>query len=360
MYTNRLASRRSIDLTCNYQTLHFEPSLIPIIVEGLLKGKPDGKNPEDIFVKTLSCASEETYKAILVGWEAMSAKEKKLRYQLDKRSINKGAWVDRLESQTKSLLEYRKNVKIIQQKLIKKEFHHALSVGPANWQPSEELQKNKTLSYIVQRNIWERFTMPDKPKNICCSRADADDDSQREPNYGIKLTKITCHENDEIGHDEIYTISVVIDNNGTPILETSKVYDLNDSDDNVVYPNKWLYPMKNPNGYLDCAVTLWEDDGGYDEAAKAAAALALGLGAIPDVTATKVAALALGVISGLLFVGGWLDSDDEYGDITKTWSSDTQLQSGVGEFIDSVINYDEGWTDFTSYHYEIQFELLSS
>lgn len=354
--------RRSTDLNLTYNSpsLYFEPSLIPIIIEGLLKGKPDGKNPEDMFVKTLIGESEETYNAILAGWEAISTSEKKLRYRINKHSINKGTWVERLESQTKNILAHRKNIKEIQQKIIKKEFHHALSVGPANWQPSEELQKNKTLSYLVQRKIWERFTMSDKPKSLCCSKADADDDSQKDLNYGIKLTKITCHENDEIGHDELYTMSIVIDNNGTPVLETSKVYNLNDSDDSVVYPNKWLYPMKNPNGYLDCAVTLWEDDGGYDEAAKAAAALALGLAAIPDVTATKVAALALGVVSGLLFVGGWLDSDDEYGNMTKTWSSNAQLQSGIGEFIDSVINYDDGIFDSTSYHYEIQFELLSS
>lgn len=335
-------------------------SLIPIILDGLIMGKPDGKNPEDLFVSALIKESKETYKSILAGWDAMSKREKKLRYSIDNSLNNKGSWVDRLESQSKILIERRKSEEQQQQRLIKKEFHRALSIGPSNWKPSEELRNNNTLSYIVQRNIWGRFTLTDKAQNNCCSKAEDENEAPREPKYGIKFSKITCHEKDEIGHDEVYTISIVVDNNGTPILKTSKKYSMNDSDDDVVYPNEWVYPMKDPKGYLDFAITLWEDDGGYDEAAKAAAALALSLAAIPDITATKVASLALGLVSGLLFVGGWLDNDDEYGDITKTWNSDSQLQSGVGEFMDSIINYDTGWTDFTSYHYDIQFELLTS
>ena len=222
------------------------------------------------------------------------------------------------------------------------------------------MQKYRTLSYLVQKNIWNRLATADNVNDCCNPRAAADDSPPADPDYGIKLTKISCLENDETGHDEVYTVSVVVDGKGKIQAETSEKFSMNDGSDNVVYPNKWLYSMNNPDGYLDCAVQVWEDDGGYKEAATAIAALAVSLAAVPDVTVTKWAAIILGGIVGLTAIAGWLDDDDDFGDMTKTWTSDAQLETAVGQFSDSIINLDTGIFDFTSFHYEFQFELLSS
>lgn len=360
METNNFLYKKSFGVNCSCTRPLSGPSLIPIFVEGLIKGNPKGKNPEDLFVRALINQNEDVYKSILTGWETMSKREKRLGYGIPDDAIGKGDWVQRLEFQTKLLVDHRKKEKKELQTLVNLEFSRALSSGAANWQPSEELKNRKTLSYLVQKKIWERLAISDNAINKCCSKADGDDEPKPKTNYGIKLSKITCLEKDETGHDEVYIMSIVVDNTGVPVLKTSKVFSMNDSDENVKYPDEWLYPWKDPKGYMDIAATLWEDDGGYKEAAAAAAALAAGLAAIPDVTATKVAAIALGVVSGLLTVAGWLDSNDNYGTIAKTWASEPQLHAEVGSFVDSIINYDTGWTDFTSYHYEIQFDLLNS
>lgn len=333
------------------------PSLIPLIMEGLVTGKPDGKNPEDLFVRTLVKKNRKVYETLLEGWKNMSKKEKRQKYSNYYNSSKNKSWVDRLEKQTKTLLEYQRQERRNLQKIINKEFHKTLSKGFTSWKPSNDLKKRKTLSYIVQKSIYERFGISQTSEDSCCTKSRANENSEVPSNYGLRLKKIECKEKDEIGHDEIYLISIVVDNTGNPILKTTNKFSMNDSDKNIEYPNEYLYPLRDPKGFLDFAATIWEDDGGYKEAATAAAALAASLAAIPDITATKVAAVALGVVAGLLAVGNWLDNDDKFGTISKTWSSETQLSEEIGEFTDSIINYDTGWKDFTSYHYDFYLDL---
>lgn len=360
MYAKRLRSSKSLSTPTLCANVHGEPSLVPILVEGLLTGNPEGRNPQDIFARELIEASEETYKAILVGWENLSPKVKKHRYQFDREDALDAPWVERLTFQSNRLLEYRRNVDESRRKFIQREFGRALIVGPANWQPSEELQHNKTLSYLVQKKIWSQLATANEARCSGFPRADGEADPEREPNYGLKLTKITCHEHDEVRHDEIYAVSVVVDGKGKIQAETSAKYDMNDGDDDVVYPNKWLYAMNNPAGFLDSAIELWEDDGDYEDAAKAVAAVGVAVASIPGGGVTKVAGIALASIGGLIAIAGWLDDDDKFGVETKTWGSETDLQSGIGPYVKSFVNYDTGIFDITSYNYDLQFELLTA
>jgi quercetin dioxygenase-like cupin family protein len=360
MYAKRLRSEKSRDMLTQYSDIQCEPSLVPILVESLLTGNPGGRYPQDVFATTLINASEETYKAILAGWESMPSKVKKYRYPSVREDTLEAPWIERLSLQSNRLLDYRRNRDQSRRKLMRREFSRALAVGPANWQPSEELQHNRTLSYLVQKNIWSQLATASEKK--CCNRLTADEegDPNKKPNYGIKLTKITCHENDESFHDEIYAVSVVVDGKGKLQAETSAVYSMNDGDDNVVYPNKWLYAMNNPESFLDSAIDLWEDDGNYENAAKAVAALGIAIAAIPGGGVTQVAGIALASIGGLIALASWLDIDDKFGVETKTWVSDEELKSGVGPYVKNYINYDTGYFDFTSYNYELQLDLLTA
>lgn len=359
MYTKE-RSDKAFGMPTLFSKPSYEPSLVPLLVEGLLTGNPKGRNPQDVFVKTLINESEETYGAILAGWEALSPREKKLRYSVTREGTTTAPWVERLVLQSNKILEFKRNEDQSRRRLIRREFERALATGPANWRPSEEIQGNKTLSYLVQKKIWNEFTSVSEAK--CCdrSRADGENKSENEPNYGVKLTKITCYEHDETFHDEIYAVSVVVDGKGKIQAETSAVYDMNDGDDDVVYPNKWLYAMNNPSGFLDTAVELWEDDGDYEDAAKAVAALGVAVAAIPGGGVTKVAGIALASIGGLIALASWLDDDDKFGVETKTWGSAAELQSGVGPYVKSFVNYDTGFFDITSYNYDLQFELLTA
>lgn len=337
-----------------------EPSLVPLFMEALLQGNPEGKNAEDVFARTLANQNKEVYERLIAGWKDMTHSEKRKKYSKDNSDTPNRSWIERVEAQTKTILKYKTNRQNEIQQVIDEEFDMALTKGINSYKPSEKIRNNKTLSYNVQKEILDRFGIISNTEDKCCRKSKADDDASSTPNYGLNLRRIECKKKDEIGHDEIYLISIVVDNTGNPVLKTTNKFSMDPGNDRNKYPNEWLYPLKNPDGYLDFAGTVWEDDGGYKEAAAAAAALAAGLAAIPDVTATKIAAIALGVVAGLLAVGNWLDSDDKFGNISKTFSTDSQLASEVGEFMESVINYDTGWSDFTSYHYNFYIELAKT
>jgi hypothetical protein len=326
----------------------------------LLTGSAKGRNPQDAFRKALVDANPAVYEAIVAGWESMSDKERRRRYQISREGTIDAPWSERVALQGHRLLEYRRNADEARRRLVRREFARALAVGPANWQPSQETQQSKTLSYLVQMKIWSQLAGATEAR--CCGRARADDEGEPEriPNYGIKLTRIQCHEHDEFRHDEIYVVSVAVDGNGQVKAETSAKYPMNDGDDNVVYPNKWMYPMTNPKGFLDLAVDLWEDDGGYEEAAAAVAALGISIAALPAGPVTTVAGIALAAIGGLVALGGWLDDEDQFGVESKTWASSDELLSGVGPHVRSIVNYDTGIFDITSYNYDLQFELLTA
>ena len=51
-----------------------EPSLVPLFVEALLTGDPEGKNPQDVFLRAVADASPETSEAIGAAWNHKDGK----------------------------------------------------------------------------------------------------------------------------------------------------------------------------------------------------------------------------------------------------------------------------------------------
>lgn len=82
------------------------------------------------------------------------------------------------------------------QKMINLEFHKTLSKGLNSWKPSKDLKKRKTLSYKVQKGIYDKFYTAGVLVDSCFKKSNADD-NETQPNYGLRLSKIKCKENDE-------------------------------------------------------------------------------------------------------------------------------------------------------------------
>jgi hypothetical protein len=178
------------------------------------------------------------------------------------------------------------------------------------------------------------------------------------PKFGLKVSKIKCYDQREVGHDEIYLVSAAVDGNGNLITTVSGKYSIDDTEDDVVYPNSWIYPMQPTGDFLDVAVAMWEDDGGYEGAGQAVTAIGGALTKIPNPYVVAAGA-ALAIIGGLIQLASFLDDDDHYGDVSRTWPTQTNLQSGVGSYILSYYEVDTGLFD-EGHDFDVTLNLLSA
>jgi hypothetical protein len=159
---------------------------------------------------------------------------------------------------------------------------------------------------------------------------------QNPTKFGVVTQKLKCFDQCEKGYDEVYFVCVAVDGNGQCTETVSPILRINDDDDDVLYPRHWIYPMKPANGFLDVAIQMMEDDGGYQRIGSALTAFggvvrAIG-GAIPNPFVAG-AGLAIVVIGNLIAVLGNLDSDDNYGIQTKTWNSAATLAAAPGVYL---------------------------
>lgn len=284
------------------------PSLVPLFVEAFACGNVDGCNPQDVFLKAVLEHSPETRDSILEGWKAMWQKDKRHLYGTQKN--HSGTWAERVVKQVEKIQLHQQKVDAAVRKIVQDEFVRAQQVGLSRWEPLEPIKNNKALLHLVNQKVWGRMA------NDCCSPPRADDDPQSEaPRYALKLTKISCLEDNDWWGDEIFAVSIAVDGNGKVHAQTTPQYSMDDGD--MKYPNHFLYPMADLNGFLDLAFELRED-GGYDKTAKAIAALGVGILAVGLKTGNVYvigAGVALSVIGGLTAVAGWLDDDEHFGSL---------------------------------------------
>jgi hypothetical protein len=355
---------RSFTQQCE-ETFGAEPSLVPLFVEALETGQRGGSDPQDAFATTLHEESPELVDRILDGWKKTSRADQTRRATSRfqgvrdlKKKEEEGdySWEERVRIRAAEYSAYHKSIAQLKRRLIRAEVSRALEVGVQNWTPSDEVISNKSLLYEATRAVWGELTT-----YYCCG-APADAEPPAKPKYALRLSRIECNDKDEIGHDEVYVASIAVDGAGNLKAETSPRYRMNDGDTSVKWPNWYMYPGTDPGGFLDLAVELWEDDGGYDEAVVALAALAAALIAAGPAGGPWVlgAGVALGLIAGLVGIAGWLDDDDRYGRDQLSWLSDTDLAAGIGPYTVSFINRDTGWTDFSHWNYDLQIDLVAT
>lgn len=337
-----------------------EPSLVPLFVEALDTGQKGGNDPQDVFKNTLMKSSPELVQRILDGWQNTPQRKRPQAATLGKQrrqDQNDRSWHERVQSGVAEYTAYHAAIKRYRKSLIRAEMRRALEIGVQNWTPSDSVRADKTLLYEVSRAIWADLSID------CCAIGVDGDPPPTRPVYGVRLSRIKCRETDEVGHDEVYVITIAVDGAGSLKADTSPKYSMNDSDANVRYPNRFIYAPLDPKGFLDVAIELWEDDGGYDAAAKAIAGLAAAVAAAGTVAVNPWvigAGAALGLIAGLVGIAGLLDHNDRYGQDGLSWVSDADLAAGVGPYMKSFVNKDDGIFDFTQWNYDVQFDLVHS
>jgi hypothetical protein len=340
-----------------------EPPLVPLFVEALENGRRGGSDPEDVFVTMLRESSPDLVDSILEGWKRAPMRDRRRmltsRLQGVRHLTNTGeadfSWEDRVRVRAAEYSAYHESIAQLKRQLIRDEVSRALEVGVPNWTPSDQVKGNKSLLYEATRAVWGQLTHPDP-----CEYT-VDGEPPNRPRYSLRLSRIQCTNKDEVGHDEVYVVSIVVDGTGGIRTDTSPTYSINDSDSDVKWPNRYLYTPADPGGFLDFAFELWEDDGNYAAIAAAVAGLGaalVGAGAAGVNPWVVLAGVALGIIAGLLGIAGLFRRDMRYGLEHLTWGSDADLAAGVGPYTAHFVNSDEGWTDFTQWNYRVQMDLL--
>lgn len=323
-------------------------SFLPIIIEALKNDDADAKKFQSELGTSLT-------KEILTAWKKTPGRVKAKRFYLSRNSrLPRGSFAEQLAAQSLAYDASKKKLTEERMKIVKGEYRKFIQSGVAKYSPSSFVRKDPALLHDTYRYF-------DKRKSHCCCNEPGNPPTSEQPTkkHGVKVTQINCQEHDELFHDEVYMISTAVDGNGELLTSVSNRFDMNDGDDSVVYPNHWVYPVQDSGGFLDVAIALWEDDGGYEEIGDKISKIGSAVSKIPS-PYTVAAGTALNIIGEVIGLISLLDSDDHYGDGTHTWSSLENLQSGVGGYSFNCFNPDTGLFDITSYDYDVSYNLIEA
>ena len=234
--------------------------------------------PNDTAVKQFKSAlGAPLTKTLLENWKRVPGSERFRRYSLSREWFPpEGNFATQMASQTRLFQTAREELITSRKRIIKAEVDRALTEGIATYQPSAFVRKDALLSFEVAKKLGEKIFH----RCVC-----EDPGNSPEPvpvkKFGLKVTRLKCHDQREAGNDEIYLVSAVVDGKGNLVTTTSARYEIDDDDDDVVYPNYYIYPMQDPGGFLDGAVAMWEDDGGYGEAGQRVTAIGNAVSKLP-------------------------------------------------------------------------------
>lgn len=325
-------------------------SFMPVIINALSSQTPDAAAKQ--FQAQLGA---RLTKQLLDNWSRLSGQEKTNRYYLSRDwRAPSGNFATQMAVLSKSWQAAKEQLILERKKVIKAEIDRALGEGVGHYAPSPVVAKDKTLAYEVAKKLQMKLI------GCRCGQPGSSNPPPPQPykKFGAKISKIKCYDQREAGHDEIYLVSTVVDGNGNLITTTSAKYSIDDENNDVVYPNYWIYPIQDPKGFLDVAIQMWEDDGGYGQAGQTVAAIGGALSKIPN-PYTVVAGVALTIIGEIISLSSWLDDDDHYGDAFKTWPSTSNLEGGVGSYILSYYEVDKGLFD-DGHDFDVTMNLLSA
>lgn len=280
-------------------------------------------------------------RALLDNWNKLQGQEKARRFYLSRDwRAPSGDFTAQMTTLSSTWQAARAQLLYERKRLIRAEVTRALVEGVGRYSPSGLALKDKALAYEIMRKLYAKLF-----GCRCEVPGNGEQPPQAQPKrFGLKLTKIKCHDQRENGHDEIYLVSVIVDGNGQMLTDVSPKYSLDDDDHDVSYPNRWIYPVQDPAGFLDLGIAMWEDDGGYGQAGQTVATIGGAIASIPN-PYTIVAGVAIAIIGELISLASWLDDDDHYGDAYKTWPSASSLESGVGSHNLSYYEGDTGLFD---------------
>lgn len=327
-------------------------SFLPIIMDAITNPNPSPE--EERFTKALG--DELVYK-LKTNWERIPKQDLAQRFRISRelsptmRSFSDQDFPTKMAFQSLRFIEARQVLINERKRLIKQEAQKILTYGTS--QPPNSSLPDLKLAHEAQRYI------SDKYGSCRCENPGNSTPPPPEPpkKFGLKGTKLKCHDQREVGHDEIYFISAVADGNAQLITTVSPRVSINDDDNDVKYPNFWMYPMQDPGGFLDLGISMREDDGGYEEAGQIVTKIGDAVSDIPT-PYTVIAGAAITIIGELINLSSFLDDDDKYGDAFKTWSSQSNLENGVGSYLLNFYEADTGTFD-DGHDFDFTINLLS-
>lgn len=328
-------------------TLRPRVSFIPIIVNAL------ANQQNDASAKKFAAALDNVADPIVKGWERLSGPERAKRFNIGRSwQPPQGDLAAQLAAAATAWKNERAQIVQGRKKLIKAELDRALSMGLASYTPPPAFTRDKALAYEFQKSLYGKLF------GCRCESADTATPPAKAAKYGVKVTKVKCHDQREVGNDEVYLVGAAVDGNGQIVSTISNKMSIDDGDGDVLYPNYWVYPMQDPNGFLDLGISMWEDDGGYAEAGRAVAAIGSAIATLPN-PYTIGAGVALAIIGEALLLFSWFDNDDFYGSATRTWGSAASLAAGVGSYVMGYYEVDEGWLD-DGHDFDVTINMLAA
>lgn len=325
-------------------------SFAPIIMNALTTGSGD-PTLKDFEAKL----GKKLVQQLLDAWKKMPDKEKFRQFDVTSNwapPLRGGNFAEQMAMQSKLFKDLRKELIRNRKKIIKKEIDRALSLGIGNYTPSAI---DPTLRYEAASWMNKMFFYTCRCKNPGNS---PEPPPVPPAKFGLKVTRIVCVNQREMGHDQIFLISAVCDGKGQVVTSTSDKYSIDDDSDDVVYPNYYIYPMQDPGNFLDAAVALWECNGGWNQVSGIVSSFGSAVGAIPHPYA-QAASILLKITAEIISIIGYLDRDDHYGDAYKTWPSKANLEGGVGSYPLIYYEVDTGlWDD--GHEFEVDLNLLTA
>lgn len=311
-----------------YPRLRPRMPFVPTIIDALRKPGKD-----HIATEFRNRLGEKLTKMALAAWDNLPNNLKQTRYHSGIYRDLSGTLDVKLTALSNLYTAERKQLGRARRKLVKAEVTRMMASGLGAYSPPEDR--------ILASEAWRHWTERTGGHGCRCEKPEEPPPEQPKK-FGLRTTKLKCYNQTETGHDEVYLVSVAVDGRGAVITRLSPKWSIDDDDDDVLYPNHWIYPMQDAGGFLDVALDLWEDDGGYDDVGQSLMALG---GAVSIVSLGAGAALA--IIGGVVSLISSLDDDDQYGTATLTWASALQLESGVGTYIKSYYGEDHtgDWFD---------------
>jgi len=314
-------------------------SLAPILMEAISR---PGTDP--LANKIVTALGPQA--PVLAGrWAALSPRLKHSRFlegqpQPWLQNVGQQDLTGKLTAFAQSYDAARKQMIATRRKQISEEFDRSMSDSVLRRTPPSWFTQDKIMAAEYGRYRASQFG-----ENGC--RCEKPTESAAPPpnptRYGVVTKKLKCYDQCESGHDEVYLVSVAVDGNGRYTQSVSPIYRIDDDDNDVLYPHHWIYPLQPPNGYLDVAIQMMEDDGGYDGISSAFTTFGGVVQAIGGAIANPVVAgagLAIVIIGTLISVLGNFDTDDNYGIQIKTWGSAATVNAAPGVYLMSFTGKD--------------------
>ena len=301
---------------------------LPTIVKEIIRN-----DPNDQLVKAISPKLGPLKQKLTDKWNAMPNSHKLRRWDMRIHDSLGGNLKEKLISLAGLNKKERERIIEERRKKIKEEYSRFMRLGFEKYVLSEDVLRDKALATEAFK-----FLVAKTGANGCrCEKPEATDPPPPpKKKHGICTQKLKCYNQCESGHDEVYLISVAVDGNGNSINKVSPKYSIDDDSDDVCYPHFWIYPTQDTNGFLDIAIQMMEDDGGYQDTANSISTIGSTVSAVGTAIGNPIvfgAGAALVIIGEITSIICDLDDDDDYGTLYRTWPSRAYLEAGVGAYI---------------------------